>query len=92
MSSSAEYIEEYKRVILPSTISENEDKVLCRGDGVWVWDEDGNKYFDAASQVSMVNIGHNHPKLISWTRKYYAKAAREKIITSSINTDCYARS
>lgn len=92
MSSSAEYIEEYKRVILPSTISENEDKVLCKGDGVWVWDEDGKKYFDAASQVSMVNIGHNHPKLISWTRKYYAKAAREKIITSSINTDCYARS
>lgn len=92
MSSSAEYIEEYKRVILPATISDSENKVLCRGEGVWVFDEDGKKYFDAASQVSMANIGHNHPKLIKWTRRFFAKVARSKTITSSINTDCYARS
>ena len=39
------------------------DVVLCRGEGVWVWDVDGNKYLDCLSAYSAVNQGHCHPKI-----------------------------
>jgi ornithine--oxo-acid transaminase len=39
------------------------DVVLTRGDGVWVYDVDGNKYLDCLSAYSAVSQGHNHPKI-----------------------------
>ena len=38
--------------------------VLERGEGVYVWDVDGKKYFDFLSAYSAVNQGHCHPKII----------------------------
>lgn len=38
--------------------------VLERGQGVYVWDVDGKKYFDFLSAYSAVNQGHCHPKII----------------------------
>jgi ornithine--oxo-acid transaminase len=40
------------------------DVVLNRGEGVWVWDVDGNKYLDCLSSYSAVNQGHCHPKIL----------------------------
>ena len=37
------------------------DVVLARGEGVWVWDADGNQYMDCLSAYSAVNQGHCHP-------------------------------
>jgi ornithine--oxo-acid transaminase len=37
------------------------DVVLRRGEGVWVWDVDGNRYLDCLSAYSAVNQGHCHP-------------------------------
>lgn len=39
--------------------------VLARGEGVYVWDVEGEKYFDFLSAYSAVNQGHCHPKIIS---------------------------
>ena len=39
--------------------------VLERGEGVFVWDMDGNKYFDFLSAYSAVNQGHCHPKIVN---------------------------
>ena len=39
------------------------DVVLCRGEGIWVWDVDGNRYLDCLSAYSAVNQGHAHPKI-----------------------------
>lgn len=39
--------------------------VLDRGEGVFVWDCEGNKYFDFLSAYSAVNQGHCHPKIIN---------------------------
>jgi ornithine--oxo-acid transaminase len=39
--------------------------VLDRGEGVYVWDVEGNKYFDFLSAYSAVNQGHCHPKIIN---------------------------
>jgi ornithine--oxo-acid transaminase len=38
--------------------------VLERGEGVFVWDTDGNKYYDFLSAYSAVNQGHCHPKIV----------------------------
>jgi len=38
--------------------------VLDRGEGVFVWDVDGKKYYDFLSAYSAVNQGHCHPKII----------------------------
>ena len=37
---------------------------LTEGEGVFVWDVEGKKYFDFLSAYSAVNQGHRHPKLV----------------------------
>ena len=39
--------------------------VLERGEGVYVWDVDGKRYYDFLSGYSAVNQGHCHPRIIS---------------------------
>jgi ornithine--oxo-acid transaminase len=41
------------------------DVVLTRGEGVYVWDVDGNRYLDCLSAYSAVNQGHCHPKILA---------------------------
>lgn len=38
--------------------------VLAKGDGVYLWDVNGKKYYDFLSAYSAVNQGHCHPKII----------------------------
>jgi ornithine--oxo-acid transaminase len=38
--------------------------VLTRGEGVWVWDVDGNRYLDFLAAYSAVNQGHCHPRIV----------------------------
>ena len=38
--------------------------VLERGQGIYVWDTDGKKYFDCLSAYSAVNQGHCHQKIV----------------------------
>lgn len=39
--------------------------VLSKGEGVYVWDVEGKKYYDFLSAYSAVNQGHCHPEIIS---------------------------
>ncbi|MGD8779960.1 MAG: ornithine--oxo-acid transaminase [Ignavibacteria bacterium] len=39
--------------------------VLSKGEGVYLWDVEGEKYFDFLSAYSAVNQGHCHPKIIN---------------------------
>ncbi len=39
--------------------------VLSKGEGVFVWDVDGKKYYDFLSAYSAVNQGHCHPKIVN---------------------------
>lgn len=41
------------------------DVVIERGDGVWVYDVEGNKYLDCLSAYSAVNQGHCHPAIMN---------------------------
>ena len=38
--------------------------VLSRGEGPFMWDVEGNKYYDFLSAYSAVNQGHCHPKIV----------------------------
>ena len=39
------------------------DVVLSRGEGVYVWDVEGNRYLDCLAGYSAINQGHCHPKI-----------------------------
>jgi len=43
--------------------------VLDRGERVWVWDVEGNKYMDCLSAYSAVNQGHCHPRLVAAAKR-----------------------
>jgi ornithine--oxo-acid transaminase len=58
--------------------------VLVRGQGVYVWDDAGNKYLDMMSAYSAVSHGHSHPKLL---RALQAQAAQLAIVSRSFYTD-----
>jgi len=38
--------------------------VLAKGEGIYVWDVEGKRYFDFLSAYSAVNQGHCHPKIV----------------------------
>jgi ornithine--oxo-acid transaminase len=41
------------------------DVVLVRGQGVWVWDNNGKRYLDCLSAYSALNQGHCHPRILA---------------------------
>ena len=43
--------------------------VLAKGEGVYLWDVNGKKYYDFLSSYSAVNQGHCHPKLIELIKR-----------------------
>lgn len=57
---------------------------LVRGDGVFVWDEEGRRYLDMMSAYSAVSHGHSHPKLIA---ALTAQAQQLSIVSRAFNTN-----
>ena len=43
--------------------------VLAKGEGVFVWDVEGKRYYDFLSSYSAVNQGHCHPKIVNALKK-----------------------
>ena len=43
--------------------------VLTKGEGVFVWDVEGKRYYDFLSAYSAVNQGHCHPKIVDALKK-----------------------
>src|SRR4030042_159041 len=54
------------------------DVILTRGEGVWVYDIDGNRYLDCLSAYSALNQGHVHPKIL----KTFIEQAQKLTLTS----------
>ena len=50
--------------------------VITRGEGSWIWDQDGKKYFDAAGALWYVNVGHGRRAIAE------AMAAQVSLIAS----------
>lgn len=61
--------------------------VLNRGEGAFVWDVEGKRYFDFLSAYSAVNQGHCHPKIVS----ALCEQAQKLTLTSrAFYNDCLA--
>ncbi len=39
------------------------DITFTKGEGVWLWDQNGEKYLDALSGIAVCGLGHAHPKI-----------------------------
>ena len=59
--------------------------VLSKGEGVYVWDVEGNKYFDFLSAYSAVNQGHCHPKIVNAMTE---QAGRLALTSRAFYNDC----
>ena len=59
--------------------------VLSRGEGPFVWDVDGEKYFDFLSSYSAVNQGHCHPKIV---KALTDQAAKICLTSRAFYNDC----
>ena len=46
---------------------------FTKGEGVWLWDDAGEKYLDALAGVAVNGLGHAHPKLVEAIAKQAAK-------------------
>jgi len=59
--------------------------VLSRGQGPFVWDVDGKRYFDFLSAYSAVNQGHCHPKIVAALK---AQAEQLCLTSRAFYNDC----
>ena len=60
------------------------DVVITRGEGVWVWDTEGNKYLDCLSAYSALNQGHVHPRIL---KALQDQAARLTLTSRAFRND-----
>ena len=60
------------------------DVVLSRGQGIWVWDVEGNKYLDCLSAYSAVNQGHCHPRIL---KALTEQAEQLTLVSRAFRTD-----
>ncbi len=58
--------------------------VLTRGEGVFLWDENGKKYLDMMSAYSAVSHGHTHPRLVKLVQEQVAKL---NIVSRAFHSD-----
>ena len=58
--------------------------VLTRGEGVYVWDVEGNRYYDFLSAYSAVNQGHCHPRIV---RAMIDQASRLTLTSRAFHND-----
>jgi acetylornithine/N-succinyldiaminopimelate aminotransferase len=42
---------------------------FVRGEGPWLWDEEGNEYLDFLCGISVTNVGHCHPRVVAAIRE-----------------------
>ena len=49
--------------------------VLTRGEGVYLWDDEGKRYLDMMSAYSAVSFGHGHPRLVAALTRQAARLA-----------------
>jgi ornithine--oxo-acid transaminase len=60
--------------------------VLTKGEGVWVWDVEGNKYLDCLSAYSAVSHGHAHPRIVNALTD---QAAKLGVTSRAFHNDCF---
>ena len=58
-------VRKHKEFLFPAVATYYKEPVaLIKGEGMHVWDEDGNRYLDCFGGVLTISVGHAHPKLV----------------------------
>ncbi len=60
------------------------DVVLTKGEGIWVYDNEGKKYLDFLSAYSSVNQGHCHPRIVE---KFVSQIKKLTITSRAFRND-----
>ena len=58
---------------------------LDHGEGLYVWDVDGNKYLDFFGGILTTSVGHNHPKVVERVRDQVGKLAHSSTLYPNEN-------
>jgi 4-aminobutyrate aminotransferase len=71
---SHEILDRQKKYLWPNHILYyTEPMPLDHGDGLYVWDVDGNKYLDFFAGILTTSVGHNHPRVVEAVREQAGK-------------------
>ncbi len=69
MSTYAQLVAKVHDLLAPS-LAEDEPKLpITRAEGVYLYDIDGRRYLDFTSGIGVVNVGHNHPRVLEAARR-----------------------
>jgi 4-aminobutyrate aminotransferase len=61
-------VAKHKEFLFPAVATYYQEPVaLTKGEGMHVWDEEGNRYLDCFGGVLTISVGHAHPKLVEAT-------------------------
>ena len=71
-------IQKYKDFVMTGFLKSVAPIVIDHSSGVKVWDDEGREYLDCFSGISVVNAGHNHPRVIA-----AAKGQMDKLVHCS---------
>jgi len=84
MSVQTKSLFERANAVMPPVASRATTLGVVKGQGSYLWGEDGKKYLDFASGVAVTNVGHNHPLVVE-----RAKAQMEQLIHGGHNVVYY---
>ncbi|MCC6793216.1 MAG: aminotransferase class III-fold pyridoxal phosphate-dependent enzyme [Thermomicrobiales bacterium] len=59
--------------LIPRVVGRYSPVVAERGEGIYVWDLEGNRYLDFTSGIAVVNTGHSHPRVVKAIQDQAAK-------------------
>ena len=59
--------------LIPRVVGRYSPVVVDRGEGIYLWDLEGNRYMDFTSGIAVANTGHSHPKVVQAIQEQAAK-------------------
>src|SRR5690606_34848673 len=57
------------KAVMSTSFARDYPFVMARGEGVWLWDVDDNRYMDLSSGIAVSAMGHSHPEIIDAIKK-----------------------
>ncbi|WP_019123023.1 aspartate aminotransferase family protein [Brevibacillus massiliensis] len=84
MTAQTKSLFERANAVMPPVASRATTLGVVKGEGSYLWGEDGKKYLDFASGVAVTNVGHNHPLVVE-----RAKAQMDALIHGGHNVVYY---
>ena len=62
---------------------------FVKGEGVWLWDEQGKKYLDALAGIAVNTLGYNHPRFTEALRTSLLHHFPDGVVTEAYDAELY---